>query len=700
MKNNTAIKLLILTSLFIGNTGYCAENFDIPTNTTVKKEKIKKEKKSFFKKKKKEDKDVEKNIETTDIEKNEITEEDTSNQNTSENINSSQKEKKLFSRAEKDNAKNKEIVSSETEETTDVEVDSETLEYYPERHEIEAIGNAKITFPQDNSVLHADKIIFNHDTNLVKGFGNIVIEKDGQKITGEYIQVDLNDENALISNPVFNHVAIKIKAKTANIYDAQTEALDGTVTFNNKTQYKFMNRPIFGFNNPMMEDAIPQEFYLKEKYDNKWRLKTKTIVIDSYKDRDVATLKNADIYLKDTKIASSGKIKIYTDKAQQYIETNLLEFGSRRNIGAFISPGIVFQTPNASTLKLGPALTFDHEIGFGAIGRFQTDKNHTDFGYATSKDKIVVRGEQEITDNLMLQYGLNSYLSNWFLGSRMPEYGFQLIHHKAYDIEDLGVNFQNRFTGGFAKDWNRNYSTTRFTWQTSTAKSLFTYKNSDAKFAADFGVNVQTHAALYGDGNTMGLVRGGPYLKTQYRSWQQYVAFYQGGQAGNSPMYFDRNFYGKSNIVLGESLRICKYLTLMYSATIVVSNDTPDGDMLQENRFYALVGPDDLKFMIGYDAYRQNATFGIAMNVGTENSDVQFKRLILNDPQSIGKKRKSDKQKEKEREAKLKKEREQKQKEQDSILNRSVKDYNDYNPGFNMMPGAIIQPSTIRPFGM
>ena len=34
-------------------------------------------------------------------------------------------------------------------------------------------------------------------------------------------------------------------------------------------------------------------------------------------------------------------------------------------------------------------------------------------------------------------------------------------------------------------------------------------------------------------------------------------------------------------------------------------------------------------------------------------------------------------------------------------MNRSVKDYRDYNPGFNMMPGgAMLQPSLIRPPGM
>ena len=613
--------------------------------------------------------------------------------------------KKFFTRAQREEKTEKEEIKNQDsiaqEQTTDVIVDSETIEYFPERHEFEAIGNAKVSFPSENSVLSADKIVFNHDTNHVKGYGNIVLTKDGQKILGEYIQVDLNENNAMMTKPVLEHLAIKIRAKQGIVSETQTEALDGVVTFNDKTSYKFMSRPVHGFNNPMMDDAIPKHLYFKEKYDNRWRLKAKTIVIDSYKDRDIATFKNADFYIQNTKIGSAGNIKLYTDKEQQYIETNMLGIGSMRNFGAYISPGYVFQTPGASTLKLGPALTYSDGLGVGAMGRFFSANNHTAFGWSSSKSKFVVKGEHDLTENLSLQYGLNSYLNNFFLGSRMPKYGAQLVHQKSYDIKDLDVNFVNRYTFGYYMDnrVNNDFSTTKFSWQTQSTKSLFKYKNEDSKFAMDAGIRVQTHAALYGTGDTMGIARVGPYVRTQYKSWQQYLGYFLGGQAGDSPMYFDRNFYGKSNVVLGESLRLSKYLTLMYSATIVLSDDVPaNGSMLQENRFYALIGPDDLKFMIGYDAYRHTAAMGFAMNVGAENSDVEFRRLVLNDPEMIGKKKKSDKEwfiSQKRKEAEDKKNKEL------NPMDRSVKDYDDYNPAFNMMPGgAMLQPSLIRPPGM
>ena len=693
MKKKFITALILILSLAAGMGVYAAETLDVPQNTSLEDAVINN----------KDDENADKEKEISD--KNDTKQDDAAavkddSDKETKAEKKPEKTKKFFTRAEKEKQSGDETDAAQEGSTTDVLVDSETIEYFPERHEFEAVGNAKVTFPEENSTLLADRIIFNHDTNFIKGYGNVVLIKEGQRVNGDYIQVDLNEDNAMMTHPVLNHVAIKIRAKNVQVSDAKTEAMDGIVTFNDKVTYKFTSRPIMGFDNPMMEDAIPQNFYFKEKYDNKWKLKAKTITIDSYKDRDIATLKNADMYIKDTKLASAGKIKLYTDKEQGYIETNMLELGSMRNFGAYISPGIVLQTPNASTLKIGPAVTYKSEFGVGALGRFLTDKNRTEFGWSSSKDKFVVEGDQEITDNLHLEYGINTYMSNYFLGGRMPEYGVQLVHHKAYDIDDLGVKFNNRFVGGLYRDWgDTSFSTTKFAWQTSSAKSLFKYTNNESKFALDFGINVQTHAAVYGTGDTMGLVRGGPYLRTQYKAWQQYVAYFQGGQAGDTPFYFDQNFYGRSNVMLGESLRISKYLTLMYAATIVLSNDTPDDRMLQENRVYFAIGPDDLKFLIGYDIYRQNAAMGISMNVGAENSEVEFNRLILNDPQAIAR---HDKAERKHEAAKNKKAAEAKKKQKESDpMDRSVKDYQDYMPGFNMMPGGtMLTPSMIRPPGM
>ena len=153
---------------------------------------------------------------------------------------------------------------------TDVMVDSDTIEYFPERHEFEAVGHAKVIFPSEKSTLMADKIIFNHDTNYIKGYDNVVMIREGQKVFGDYVQIDLNEENALITKPVMHRMNIKIQAKDATVYDAKTEAMEGSAKFEGEGgMYKFTSRSIFGFNNPILPDAIDKEYLIKEKFEKK-----------------------------------------------------------------------------------------------------------------------------------------------------------------------------------------------------------------------------------------------------------------------------------------------------------------------------------------------------------------------------------------------------------------------------------------------
>lgn len=605
------------------------------------------------------------------------------------------KKKKFFSILEKGSEKSGEKkaqdADAENQPVTNVLVDSDQIEYFPERHEFEAIGNARVTFPEENSVLTADKILFNHDTNYIKAYDNVVILRENERILGDYVQINLNDDNALITAPVMSHMNIQIKAKNGNINKAKVEAMEGTAKFTDSATFNLKMRSVYNFDNPMVEDSFEKKYFLKEKYNNEWNLKSKIIIIDSYKDRDIVTLQNSDVFLKDLKIGSTGKLKIYTDKDQQYVETSMAQFGSIRNIGAFVAPSYVFELPFSSTFKVGPMLNYDDSnIGFGGLGRFQSGSNSTDIGYSTARGSVVLRGKHQFNDHVSAQYGINAYMNEWWMGGRMPKYGAQLMYQSdPIENEDLRLTFQQRFSGGFYKDWgeDRNFSTARMRWQTQTMKGLYSYKNTDKTFAADIGLAIQSTATLYGTGDTYGLIRTGPYLRTQYKNWQQYAAYYMGAAAGDSPFWFDKYFYGKSSVMLGESYRVNKYLTLMYSAIIALS-DTPNDKFLQENRFYVVVGPDDFKVLLGYDAFRQNTTFGINMTVGTENSEVEFKKLILNEPEYMGKggKKRNTKNVADKKEQKI-----------EDPMNRSVKEYPEYNPGYGAL-NNLIQPG-IRPAG-
>ncbi len=68
-----------------------------------------------------------------------------------------------------------------------------------------------------------------------------------------------------------------------------------------------------------------------------------------------------------------------------------------------------------------------------------------------------------------------------------------------------------------------------------------------------------------------------------------------------------------------------------------MNRDVPSDDLFQENRILVSVGPDYAKFTIGYDSIRHNTMFLLSMVVGTQDSDVEFKKTVIKNPDTLGK---------------------------------------------------------------
>ena len=209
MKKQFITALILIFSLLAGTCVYAAETLDIPQNTNLEDAVIND-------KNTENEKDVSAKPDTKQ-DKQTLTQDKSDKDTKAEE--KPEKTKKFFSRAEKEKQSGKETDAAQDGPATEVLVDSDSIEYFPERHEFEAVGNAKVSFPEENSTLLADRIIFNHDTNFIKGYGNVVLIKEGQRVNGDYIQVDLYEDNAMMTHPVLDHLAIKIRAKNAQVSD-------------------------------------------------------------------------------------------------------------------------------------------------------------------------------------------------------------------------------------------------------------------------------------------------------------------------------------------------------------------------------------------------------------------------------------------------------------------------------------------------
>ena len=127
-----------------------------------------------------------------------------------------------FNKKEKEEA-----IDNEENILPDVELSADYMEYFPDRYEVEAVGNAKVDFKKHNTILRAHKIVFNYDRNVLRAREDVELITSDGKTEGDFIKLDLNKPEGWIENPASKTSSIKISAKEAFIYSDRLEEYEG-----------------------------------------------------------------------------------------------------------------------------------------------------------------------------------------------------------------------------------------------------------------------------------------------------------------------------------------------------------------------------------------------------------------------------------------------------------------------------------------
>lgn len=531
-------------------------------------------------------------------------------------------------------------------DNADIELTADFMEYFPDKSEAEATGNAKVIFKKSNTEITANKIVYNHDKNTIKVTENVVL-KTGDSITeGDYLKIDLNNPDGWLENPVTDTDDIKLSAKEAYLYSDKIVEYDGVAKITKEDTINFGARSFASYLS--QRELMEIGSYAKQDIQNGvYKLKADTILIDSKNDHEIITVKNADLYLRNIRIAKIPSVKIVTNKDHASAETNIPEFGSQSLLGMHLGPAVVLNVPGGSTLKLAPIVTYyKDKWGIGGIARFRNASNMTELAYGSSADKLLIRGRQKLAPGTLLEYSRLTNENEWFLGYRRPKYGAQLSYSRSDDIDDLKLTFAQRYSAGAYVDYGGKKKISRdtdwrFRWMTQTFKPIYSYTNEEGSIGINTGLALQTSASVYTTGDVNGIARFGPVINTKVGPWEQSLMYFQTAIAGKSPWEFDRYRYGHSNFLFVESLRICKYLSIGYMASLAMNRTVKSDDLIQENRALVSVGPDYAKLTIGYDTVRHNTSLMLSMLVGTKDSDIQFKKSVIKNPDKFGKKSKN-----------------------------------------------------------
>ncbi len=566
-----------------------------------------------------------------------------------ESINENVKKKHFWQKKSKAEKK-----SEDVEDKENIILDCENINYDTDHYCIIATGNVNVNFVEQGTVVKADKITYDRVNNTIKAEGNVCVIKSGHTIYGEYIFVDMNEENALIEKPITTTATIEMKAQKGYVYGDKIVQENGSLNVDKSFPIHFRTQGRGPRTYNMLNSLEEEEFLAQQQDSSPIKLKTKELTITEKGDLEIISLKKASIFKGKTRLIKIPSVKIYTNKNGDFADSNIFEIGFLRGLGMYAGPGVVFEIPGGSILKAMPVLNYNHGFGVGAVARYSSASNWTQFAYGTADSKILIRGKQDLDDHLYLQYVMNDYMREWFLGRRRAKYGASLVYQNGYSSKDFLLKgqvskFTHRVDLGYYQDidYDTHYrklggsqiGTTRARYMAMATQSLWNRKNEEKQLAASLTINGQLAASVYGTGDTQVIGRVGPMLHTQVKRWMQDIGYYHSAYEDNTPMpVFDAYRYGRSNVYLREYFKLNRYLTLAWFTSINLSNDSPNDRAFQENSFYLSIGPEDIKFNIGYDFIRQNTYFIVEVMMDAKGTSVDYERLEIKQDKKAKKK--------------------------------------------------------------
>lgn len=531
----------------------------------------------------------------------------------------------------------------ETKKEADMQIFCDEMEYFEDRNELEARGGVEIVTPDGVKVV-ADSAVYNKQNNTIKLLNNIVLTKESTTVTGDYMLIDLNEENALMEDPVTRMGELIINAKEGYAYSDRIENINGNIELNKVVEMQLKSQGFTKYGRSINDTRLV-DFDLKKQRSKPYKFRTKEIIIRPEKDHDSMLLKDVDIYYEKRKIANVPSIEFFTDKEMTYSEVNFpVEIGSLKGFGLYYGMGYTFKLPS-STFRVTPAIVYGNsKLGAGLIGQYKTKKTRLEAGWSTSTTDLIVDGQFAITDKLKFDIGRHVYKSEWFNGGTRAGYLGELSYQDAYLVEDLGnAVFKHKFSAGYVADYKKEHQEDdmqdgfRYRYMAEMAKSIKRFGSVEKASFIDISAVAQGMATVYSEtGDVFGMFRVGPRVSSKLGRWNSAIQYTMGGVHGKSPYMFDEYRYGKHTIHFDESLILNRYVSLGYRGAITPLKDNYDEDILTENRFYFVVGPEDFKVAFSYDTIRQNMHFDFLLLLGSDNLDLRYEKMTVNNPEKLG----------------------------------------------------------------
>lgn len=542
-----------------------------------------------------------------------------------------------------------------------LQLEGDNVEFDHEKNIYITSGMSIAHIVDQDAVLEADSIIYYGNEQEIEAVGNIKITRKDIVSTGKSFKFDVTSNKYLLTDPQTKITGALIKARKTNSLPGEEEGLEYT---NGEFLFDEPIRVAQGFGSKRKH---PKTFYSSQRAqesekkptwddipkNRKYRITAEKIVYDHTKEIKNLTVYGARVHFKNFSLPAVPKL-ILTVNSDENVKTAPLispTFGTQGALGGFsVGPTFNFNVTNYHLVSLSPFGQIGDGAEFGLGGRigFHGLTTKADFAYGSLKDRFVGEFRQKLfREDTELRAGWNQFFENGFLGRTLPEFELGIVDKRVvkFPLSEGGIMLRttgnwsqtdaeilpSRFRDFLREEGDpRDFEKSAFKIEEQIAlvtKPIFQVGNEKVNTA--LRLKTQNAVRAYSTGDFQAILTGGPILDNTIGPASFEVGYAQGLVKGKSPLLYDQFIQGKQSILLDGDIRLHEWVTIGGYGTYNLKSEE-----VVDRQIRAKIGPKDFKMLVNWDNLRQQTQFGLNFLFG---QPVDFEKfLILNSMRQIG----------------------------------------------------------------
>ncbi len=574
---------------------------------------------------------------------------------------SSEKEKDKQAPEEKADARLNPVSLTNTEDKQDqAQFEGDQVDFDQIANIVTIKGNAILYLLKDDIKLAADTIEYYPDKELLKAYGNVLLTGKEQVTFSKYMEIKVNNNEAFFEEVKSQIALASIEAKKGTIISTKT------INSANYQNGEFdLPYPIRLTANPNTVETF--------RFNKALAANSKTALIDGpsfsvstdrvkyYPDRIQNNLFLYGTKLKFKKFPLTLPIPygVFTagDSSQQMFGL-ILGNNPRTGAGDFnLGPKLSFVLGDPAkkrAFSLAPFVQMGSRLGYGGLVEYSDPRNNALLAYGSAKARGLAEVRSHLTGHNDFVYGWNSYM-----GGGITKQFMQLNDHRQIKIPYIGSAFEGNSIYSFAdlsfitdsQDLRNQENNLISRLQRDSLGGGSTIKDKSGlrlqqtlylrtkpiievgseKYNIGLSVVGSSTARVYTTGNFNAFINGGPRLRTHLNHYADIELGYDFlAPSGKSPFGFDQVIQGQQSVSANADFNFTSWLSVGgYSSYSL----TRQQFVAQQVR--ATIGPEDFKFLLGYDPVFKRINFGFTLLF---DDKIKFNQFTYRE-RKVGKKR-------------------------------------------------------------